>query len=133
MEEKKEFLREQEAASAASNGSVDTVPEKGEVDEDEEEKLVIRLKKPYKFEGREYTEIDLSGLEELTSADMISVNRIMSRGSNGIDVMPEVSVEYACHLAARAAKLPVEFFLGLQPRYAMKVKNRVMGFLFGAD
>lgn len=103
------------------------------VEENEEASLVIKLKKPYLFERKEYTEIDLSGMEDMTGADMIAVNKIMQRTSAGIDVMPEVSVEYAFYFAARAAKLPVEFFTNLPPKESMKVKNRVMGFLFGSD
>lgn len=122
--EKKELL-EQENTAAMGEG------ENGA--EDEEESLVIRLKKPYQFEGKEYTEIDLSGLEELTAADMIALENQYDRKSPGINVMPEVKVGYAVMMAARAAKLPVEFFNGLPPKEAMKVKNRVMGFLFGSD
>ena len=102
-------------------------------DENEETSMVIKFKKPYTFEKKEYTEIDLSGMDDLTGADMIAVNKIMKRGGGGIDVMPEVSVEYACYFAARATKQPVEFFMNLPPRELMKVKNRVMGFLFGSD
>lgn len=122
--EKKELL-EQENTAAMGEG------ENGA--EDEEESLVIKLKKPYRFEGKEYTEIDLSGLEELTAADMIALENQYDRKSPGINVMPEVKVGYAVMMAARAAKLPVEFFNGLPPKDAMKVKNRVMGFLFGSD
>ena len=104
-----------------------------DVEENEEGDMVVRFKKPYHFEGKEYTEVDLSGMDDLTGADMIAVNKIMSRNSAGIDVMPEVSVEYAFYFAARAAKLPVEFFTNLPPRESMKIKNRVMGFLFGSD
>lgn len=99
----------------------------------EEDNMVIKFKKPYIFEQKEYTELDLSGMEDMTGADMIAVNKIMQRSAAGIDVMPEVSVEYAFYFAAKAAKLPVEFFNGLPPRESMKVKNRVMGFLFGSD
>lgn len=96
--------------------------------------LVVKFKKPYRFEGKEYTELDLSGMEDMTGTDMIAVNKIMQRTSAGmIDVMPEVSVEYAFYFAARAAKLPVEFFQNLPPKESMKVKNRVVGFLFGSD
>lgn len=119
--DKNEKMLELEAAENAA--SVDV----------EEDGMVVKFKKPYHFEGKEYTEIDLSGMEDLTGADMIAVNKIMSRSSAGIDVMPEVSVEYACYFAARAAKQPVEFFTSLPPRELMKVKNRVMGFLFGSD
>lgn len=100
---------------------------------EEVESLLIKFKKPYVFERKEYTEIDLSGLEDLNAADMIAVNKIMSRTSAGIDVMPEVSLEYACIFASKATKQPIEFFTNLPPKEAMKVKNRVMGFLFGAD
>lgn len=100
---------------------------------DAKENMLIVFKKPYVFEKEEYKEIDLSCLEDLQASDMIAVNRIMSRTSSNIDVMPEVSLEYACNLAARATKKPVEFFMQLPPREAMRVKNRVMGFLFGSD
>lgn len=99
----------------------------------DEVSMVIKFKKPYRFEGKEYTEIDLSGLDDLQASDMIAVNKYMQRSSSGVDVMPEVSLEYACVLASKAAKLPIEFFTSLPPREAMKVKNRVMGFLFGSD
>lgn len=104
-------------------------------EENEEVSMVITFKKPYKFEGKEYTEIDLSGLDDLQASDMIAVNNYMKRTSGGgnIDVMPEVSLEYACVFASKAAKLPIEFFTSLPPKEAMKVKNRVMGFLFGSD
>lgn len=135
MEDKKDMLREQEAASKAASVSEDTTPKADEaaVEDEDEDSLIIKLKKPYKFEGKEYTEIDLSGLEDLSAADMIAVNKYMDRTATGIQVMPEVSLEYACVFASKAAKLPVEFFTNLPPKQAIKVKNRVMGFLFGAE
>ena len=104
-----------------------------DVEENDEVSMVVKFNKPYHFEGKEYTEIDLTCMEDLTGADMIAINKIMQRTSAGIDVMPEVSVEYAFHFAARAAKLPLEFFTNLPTKESMKVKNRVMGFLFGSD
>lgn len=100
---------------------------------DEENELLLKFRKPYLFEGKEYTEIDLSGMENMTAADMIAINKAMQRGSAGIDVMPEVSMEYATHFASKATKLPVEFFKNLPTKEAMKVKNCVMGFLFGSE
>lgn len=98
-----------------------------------EESLLIRFRKPYLYEGKEYTELDLNCLEDMTAADMIALEKQYDRKSPGVNVMPEVKVEYAFMMAARAAKLPVEFFNGLPPKEAMKVKNRIMGFLFGSD
>lgn len=102
-------------------------------EENDEITMIVKFKKPFMFEGKEYTEIDLSGLENLRAADMIAVNKRMQRTSQGIDVMPEVSLEYACELAAKGAQMPIEFFLALPPREAVRVKSRVMAFLFGSD
>lgn len=93
---------------------------------------LIELSKPYEFEGNMYTSVDMAGIDTLTTRDMIAVNRLISRNGN-VDIMPELSIEYACHMAARAAGLPIEFFNGLPPRDAIKIKNQVMGFLFGSD
>ncbi len=114
----------------SNNGDVDAAPQETE-DMVEDERFVIKLTRPYEFERKVYTEIDLTGMEELTGTDMIAINKIMQRTTGAdLDVMPEVSVEYACYFAARAAKLPVEFFFQLPPNILMKVKNRVIGFLF---
>ena len=91
-------------------------------DDGEEMNLVIKLKKPYLFEGKEYTEIDLTALEDLTAADMIALENQYDKRHPGINMM-----------AARALKQPVEFFNGLTQRDAVKVKTRVVNFLFGSD
>lgn len=125
-------MDERDVLAISSNGDVDAAPQEME-DIVEDERYVIKLTRPYEFERKVYTEIDLTGMEELTGTDMIAINKIMQRTTSvDLDVMPEVSVEYACHFAARAAKLPVEFFFQLPPNVLMKVKNRVIGFLFGS-
>ena len=40
-----------------------------------DQRLVVKFSKPYHFEGKEYTEVDLSGLEGLTVKDAIDVQR----------------------------------------------------------
>ena len=62
---------------------------------------VIDLGKPYKFEGTEYTSIDLSGLDKLTVKDAIDAQR---------QLFNEREV---------AAELPIEFFK-LMPRGASR-------------
>lgn len=126
MEDKKKDLLEEQTKRVAKTADQ-------EQEGSEEESLVITFKKPYLFEGREYTELDLTGLENLTAADMIALENQYEKRNPGINVMPEVKIGYAMMMAARAAKMPVEFFEGLPQREAMKVKNRVMGFLFGSD
>ena len=100
--------------------------------EGEEESLVLKFKKPYKFEGREYTEVDLSAMEDMTAADLCAVAKLSGRDT-GITPIPEMTIPYAIHMAARASKLTVEFFRGLPAQETMKLKNLVSGFLYGGD
>lgn len=110
MEERKDAFKREEAKITSFEDTKVSVGESKEEDDEDDENPIIKLKKPYKFEGVEYTEIDLSGMDELTANDMIAINRIMNRTNPGVDVMPEVSMEYAMNFACKATKLPIEFF-----------------------
>ncbi len=98
----------------------------------QEDSYLVVFKKPFIFEGDTYASIDLSGLESLSAADMIAVNKTMER-SGTVNVLPEMSLEYACLISARATGMPVEFFKALPPKEALKIKNRVTNFLYGED
>lgn len=98
----------------------------------EENQYLVVFKKPFVFEGVRYEKVDLSGLEELSAQDMIAANKIMER-SGSVNAMPELSLEYACIISARATGKPVEFFKALPPKEAVKIKNRVTNFLYGED
>lgn len=91
---------------------------------------IVKLKKPFTFEGNVYNEIDLTGLENIKAADMIAISRRMARNGN-IAVTPEVTLEYALNMANLAAGLPLEFFDQLPPYAAIAVKERVVSFLYG--
>ena len=94
--------------------------------------MVITLKKPINFEGESYDKIDLNGLNELKTSDMVSINRRLLR--NGIaEANQELTLEYALNMANLATKLPLEFFNELPPYAAMKIKIRVASFLFGQE
>lgn len=94
-----------------------------------DERYCITLKKPYLFEGKSYDEIDLTGLLNVRTGDMIEVNRMMIRNGNS-DIYQEHSLEYAVYLAARATGKPIEFFEMLPPYAGMQLKNKVTGFLY---
>lgn len=100
--------------------------------EAEENPYLVVFKNPFTFEGIVYKDVDLSGLENLSAADMIAVNKIIER-SGTVNVPPEMSLEYACLISARACGKPVEFFKALPPKEALKIKNRVTNFLYGED
>lgn len=101
-------------------------------DEEADDSLLIKFKKPYVFEGQTYQEVDLSGLENLTATAMIKVeNRLKARSNVAVDLVPEMSIAYACEIAGEACDQPVEFFKGLPLKEAVKVKNKIVGFIFG--
>lgn len=97
-----------------------------------EESGIVEFSRPYFFEGKEYKEIDLSGIDNLTAEDMIAADKFMSK-SGSFSVMPEMTLEYACFISARATSLPIEFFRRLPPRDAVKVKNKVTSFFYGEE
>lgn len=95
----------------------------------EQNEYVVRLKKPYKFEDAEYTEIDLSGLENLTGRDLVSAEKAwQAHGGSGF--MPEVNISYCFEIAALAVGKPIKFFEGLPQKEALAVKNVVVSSFF---
>lgn len=99
-----------------------------EKEAEETDFMVIKLSKTYRFEGKEFTELDLNKLENLTGADMISINRMMKKRGN-TDASPELTMEFAFFTAMQATGIPLEFFYGLSMKDSMKVKTRVNYFL----
>ena len=99
-------------------------------DTEDQEDLVLRFKKPYSFEGETYTEVDLSGLEDLSAADLCKVGKMVKK-IDGVDPIAEMSLPYAIFMAARVTGKPLEFFQQLPAREAVKLKNLVVGFLYG--
>ena len=89
--------------------------------EDQEESLILKFRKPYMFEGKEYTEVDLSAMGKIMTKLGI------------VNPVAEMTVDYAIYMAARASGKPVEFFKGLPPKEGIKLKNMVTGFLYGGD
>ena len=61
----------------------------------------IALKKPYTFEGKEYTEIDLSGMEKLKVKDMIEVQKAVGAEPSAA-ILSGASTAFVMELAARA-------------------------------
>ena len=100
----------------------------------EPEDLVLRFGKPYKFGGQEYTEVDLSGLEDTTAGDLARCAKITTRKHKGLNTATlEMTTEYSITMAHIVTKLPLEFFERMPSKSAIELKGIVMGFLFGAD
>ena len=92
----------------------------------------VEFKKPYNFEGKTYSGIDLGGLENLTAADMIDAEKHLAK-TGVTSVIPEMTMEYVTHIAVQVSNQPIEFFRGLPPRDAIRVKNEITAFFYGED
>lgn len=96
---------------------------------EEKDRLLVQLSSTYHFEGEDINVMDLRGLREVTAADMIKVSRMMSM-TGSVDSNEEMSLEYACNLAGSVTGHPIEFYKALKAPDAIKLKNRVTGFLY---
>ena len=100
--------------------------------EAEENSTVVKLSQVYRFEDQEISELDFSGLESITVANMIKANKTLSSSGN-FSVLPETDLQYCLSIATDVTGLPIEFFKKLKPRDGIRVKNKVTSFLFGGD
>lgn len=86
--------------------------------------MKIKLSREYNFEGKKYTELDLAGLNDLTTMDLTEAQRAMQR-NNEIATVPEMNLTYCLTLAASATSMPIEFFRQLKAKDAIAVRNKV--------
>lgn len=87
---------------------------------------VVVLKKPYAFEKKEYTEIDLGGLDNLTIQDAIEAQRdLFGQQEVASSLLCETTTAFAMEIAAKASGLPIEFFK-MMPRAAGRLVKRTV-------
>ena len=85
-----------------------------------ENKWLVQLRKPFAFEDKEYTEIDLSGMERLKIDDAIDAQRqLLVEQEEASMVLCETTTAFARIIAAKASDLPIELFK-LLPRGASR-------------
>lgn len=98
------------------------------VNNENKAKRIITLNTPINFEGTEYKEIDLSGLYELTGRDIKDISK-QYRRLGGSAMTKELDIEYLQLVAAKATKLPIEFFDELKAKDSTTVEVVVRNFL----
>lgn len=47
--------------------------------QEDESSTLVKFSKAYRFEGKDYTEVDLSGMDDLSAEDMIAADRYLTR------------------------------------------------------
>lgn len=102
------------------------------LDELEEEKVDIieyKFKKPVNFEGEDYSKITLD-LESLTGRDIKEVSSALSNKGEAIG-LAETNKAFLAGLAARSARLPIEFMDYISARDFSQITIDVQNFLLG--
>lgn len=95
----------------------------------ENENLLV-LQKPLDYEGKHYTEIDLSKLGDLKTSDLIKARKLMNQNGASLEMFPERSQEFACIMAHLGTGLPIELFQELSIPDGMTLKGMVINFLY---
>lgn len=98
--------------------------------EENAEKITVKLEKPYTFEGTEYGEIDLTGLQKLTIQDAVDSQRqLFGEKEVATAVLCETTTAFAVSMATKATGLPVEFFKLMRRGVMKRVTGAVRNYL----
>jgi hypothetical protein len=92
------------------------------------ETYVVKLTKPFMFEGQEYDSVDLSGLDKLTIQDAIEVQgQLLSEAASTL--LCETTTAFAMAIASRATGKPIEFFKMMPMGAGRQVRRQVQKYL----
>lgn len=96
--------------------------------------MKYRLIKPIQFDGETIEEINLE-LDSLKGNDLLLVERqFLAMGDqNQAMMLKELSKEYQVVVAARAAKLPVEFFQEISAKDFSRITMQVQNFFVDGE
>lgn len=130
MTENKEQKREDmiggdEIAVVPANEEIaDTLLPKKE----EEDELIVKFRKPYKFEDDTFTELDLHGLEDLTGRTLTAIEKAFNK--TGVSsFVPESTTTYAKIVATKVTGLPAEFSKIFRPQRSRRLKTPLWVFI----
>lgn len=91
---------------------------------------IVELSKEYDLDGKKIKEVDLSGLEDLTTLDAEYIDRVMNK-LNYHPTNKYKDITYTKHIAMRVTNLPIEFFNGLKWKDMYAITARItVHFLF---
>lgn len=89
--------------------------------------MKFKFRKPYKFEEKEYKEVEVN-VDALTGEDMMIVKKEFSDSGNFV-MVPATDWDFCVRVAARASKLPIEFFLRMPAPEYCRLATAVSNFL----
>nr|DAW23834.1 MAG TPA: tail assembly chaperone protein [Caudoviricetes sp.] len=101
--------------------------------EEESVDNIVHLSQKYSFDDEIIETIDLRGIEDVSGADMQKAESLYRKITKNISSTPEITVDYAIAMAHVITGKPVEFFKNLNAKDVIRIKNRVVNFLYTED
>ena len=90
---------------------------------------IVIFKNSYEFEGKTYTQIDLSGIQNLTGREYCEIESQFEKSGN-FSALKELNTYYAFLIAHKVTGMPIEFFNNLKGGDIMRIKNAVSSNFF---
>ncbi len=117
-------------AAAFEDASMNAGRTATEAAQETENEHLIKFGKPYIWEGKEYTELDMSGLKNLTIRDAIDAQkRLINDGEAAALMLCETTTAFTREIASKATGKPIEFFKFMPVRVAKAVASEVQAFI----
>ncbi|MSS36606.1 phage tail assembly protein [Clostridium porci] len=92
--------------------------------------LILNLKTPVEYQGMKITQLDMTGLRNMTGRDLNMVYDLyMAQGGGGV-AMQESTLLFAQVVASRVCGYPIEAIMELKAKDSVYLKNRVYRFFF---
>lgn len=92
--------------------------------------LILNLKTPVEYQGMKITQLDMTGLRNMTGRDLNMVYDLyMAQGGGGV-AMQESTLLFAQVVASRVCGYPIEAIMELNAKDSVYLKNRVYRFFF---
>lgn len=122
-------MKKKIVAENVEGGAVQNTAPLDENKENIENVLKMTLSQPYKYDGEEIKELDLSGLLDLTARDLVEIDReMMRRGFSG--ARNELTRQYAMLVAAKIANKPYDYCDRMNARDSIRLKEYLVTFLY---
>jgi len=117
---------ENEDQLADIEAAMDSAIENDEELEDINKRIpfVVKFSTKYQFDGSEISEIDLSGLEDLTTQDAQFLDKVMVKMQHRPNDKFRDTI-YTKHIAMKVTGLPVEFFNMLRMKDMQNITSRI--------
>lgn len=101
--------------------------------EEEKPELIVELSKVYEYDGIEVDSVDISGIEHIPLHQQEKVDKIYRKISKTATSTPEFTPEYAVAMTHVLTGIPLEVIKQFSLKDKIRIKNKIMVFLYGEE